>query len=331
MERVGFQPDGEPSVQWVLVFGVGLIGETLLAELSRRGFYVAVRLSFSWQPDLDKTRADEMDAICMWLHARVSAQSNAGMNANRMSIDTVWSAGRGGFSSTWAALDEELGAFRAVTCLSTRLLDTLPLAAHRFHLTSSAGGLYEGQRNVGAKTVPAPQRPYGELKLEQEKQLHATSGALFKRIYRPSSVYGFLSLNGRQGLISTLINNGMRGQVTKIFAAAQTLRDYVLVDDVAAFIAQKIDHGAAELQATYLLASVKPTSVHEVLVLLERILDRPLYFVFRPTDENTASNTFSPRAVAEEFRPQDLERGMRSVLLAMRYQFCKHIRRGWPT
>jgi len=323
MGRAVRQPGGESSVQWVLVFGVGLIGETLATELSRRGFSGATRLAFSWQP-ASRSRADEADAICGWVHARVNLHSHAGTPASRMSIDIVWSAGRGGFASTWATLDMELGAFQAVTALSARLMETLPQVAHRFHLTSSAGGLYEGQLNVGPEAVPAPLRPYGELKLEQEQQLRAVAGPVVKRIYRPSSVYGFVSLKSRLGLIATLINNGMRGQVTNIFAEALTLRDYVLVGDIATFMAQKIEIQAAATDDTYLLASAKPTSVHEVLVLLERVLDRSLYFVFRPTQDNTASNTYSPHVLADGFHPQDLETGMRSVLLGMRHQFFKH-------
>lgn len=322
LERAVVQPSGQPSVQWVLVFGVGLIGETLAAELFRRGFSDGTRLAFSWQP-ASGIRQHEADAICDWMHLRVNAHADARTPASRMSIDIVWSAGRGGFASTWATLDKELGAFQAVIALSARLLETLPLAAHRFHLTSSAGGLYEGQLNVGPDTVPAPLRPYGELKLEQEKQLRALAGPVAKHIYRPSSVYGFVSLKSRLGLIATLINNGMRGQVTNIFAEALTLRDYVLVGDIATFMAQKIEIQADSTDDTYVLASAKPTSVHEVLGLLERVLDRSLYFVFRPTQDNTACNTYSPHVLANGFHPQDLETGMRSVLLGMRHQFSK--------
>lgn len=325
LERAVCQPDGEPSVQWVLVFGVGLIGETLVAELSRRGFSVVTRLAFSWQPATGANRGRETDTICEWMDARMNTHANAGASDSGMSIDIVWSAGRGGFASTWATLDKELSAFQAVIALSARLLEMRPLAAYRFHLTSSAGGLYEGQMNVDEKAVITSVRPYSELKLEQEQQLHAVAAPLVKRIYRPSSVYGFVSLKSRLGLIATLINNGMRGQVTNIFADALTVRDYVLVRDIATFMAQKIEAGTGESEVTYLLASAKPTSVHEVLVLLERILDRPLHYVFRPTQENTSSNTYSPNALANGFHPQDLETGMRSVLLAMRYQFSNYL------
>jgi nucleoside-diphosphate-sugar epimerase len=323
LERAGLRSGGPPTVQWVLIFGVGLIGETLVAELSRRGFTQAARLSFSWRPELT-IREYEADAICGWVRARVNVHVHSGIPADRVSLDIVWSAGRGGFASSWESLDLELFAFQAVTALSSRLLEMLPLAAHRFHLTSSAGGLYEGQLNVGPEAGPSPLRPYGQLKLEQEQQLRAVAGPLVKHVYRPSSVYGFVSLKSRLGLIATLINNGLRGHVTNIFAEALTLRDYVLVDDIATFMAQKIEVQAAAADCTYVLASAKPTSVHEVLVVLERVLDRSLYFVFRPTKDNTASNTYSAHVLAEGFHPQDLEAGMRSVLLGMRHHFLTH-------
>ena len=47
-----------------------------------------------------------------------------------------------------------------------------------FFLVSSAGGLFEGQRNVGDRSQPSPMRPYGFLKLRQEKLLQDAPPAL---------------------------------------------------------------------------------------------------------------------------------------------------------
>lgn len=314
--------DGQ-GIQLVLIFGVGLIGETLVSELSLRGFLGKEQFAFSWlQPP--STRVRELDTIFEWTRKRTEVHAHGGMPADQISISIVWSAGKSGFVSTWEALDTELNAFRQVVSLSVRLLEVLPRAVHNFHLTSSGGGVYEGQLNVGPGAVPFPLRPYGELKMAQERLLHALEEPIGKSIYRPSSVYGFISLKNRLGLIATLINNGMRGQITNIFADALTLRDYVLVNDVAAFIAKKITVDRFVADGTYVLASAKPTSVNEVLILLERVLDRTLYFVFRPTLDNTASNTFSVNVLPDGFHPQDLETGMRSVLFSMQHQFSHH-------
>lgn len=323
MERIFRHSNGGLGVQLVLIFGIGLIGATLTRELSRRDFHETASLDFSWlkSPNI---RAKESTAIFEWVCARISAHGHEGIPANCMSISVMWSAGQGGFASTWAALNSELNAFKAVTALSTRLLETLPSAVHHFHLVSSAGGLYEGQLNVGPNSASHPLRPYGELKMAQEEHLGAISKSIGKSIYRPSSVYGFFTLKSRVGLVATLINNGIRGQVTNIFAEALTLRDYVLVGDVAAFIAQKVSIDSHAAEGIYVLASAKPTSISEVLVLLESILGRTLYFVFRSTCDNTASNTYSPRILANGFYPQGLETGMRSVLFDMQHQFSQN-------
>jgi UDP-glucose 4-epimerase len=79
-------------------------------------------------------------------------------------------------------------------------------------------------------------------------------------IYRPSSIYGFSREAGRSGLINTLIKNAKSHSVSRIFGSLDTVRDYVLVTDIAEFIARRIIQAETHSQ-TFILASGRPASV----------------------------------------------------------------------
>src|SRR5256885_1733395 len=78
------------------------------------------------------------------------------------------------------------------------------------------GGLFEGQRHIERDSVPEPRRPYGELKLRQEQLLASSSAPLVRCVYRLTSVYGHAHTRRRQGLIPTLVVNGLRHRVSTI-------------------------------------------------------------------------------------------------------------------
>src|ERR1041385_672024 len=101
-------------------------------------------------------------------------------------------------------------AFGEIVSFTGRLQHSLPDAHHAFHLLSSAGGLYNGQRNVGRDSVPFATNPYGRAKLEQERQLHLALAHTQRMIYRPASVYGFAGPGTRLGLVAALIHNSIR-------------------------------------------------------------------------------------------------------------------------
>lgn len=316
LERVRLGTFGRESREIVLIFGVGLVGEALRRVLSRQGFATIRRFEFSWAC-APAVRANETENILAWVKSSSSKMAGEAKRDSGLVVSVVWSAGRGGFSSLWPALAPELYAFEAVLRLSARFCEELPAASHSFHLVSSAGGLYEGQVNVDRASALRPCRPYGELKLEQERQLNAVSAPLLRRIYRPSSIYGFTSANSRLGLIATLVDNSMCMRVTTVFGEAFTLRDYVAVGDVATFLASRITDGCDTNDEVHILASGKPTSINGALVLLQRILDRTVLVVFRANSENSAPNTFSQRGLPDNFRPMDLEAGMRILLFTM--------------
>jgi hypothetical protein len=230
-------------------------------------------------------------------------------------IDFVWSAGKGGFGMEQSDTLQELASFSEVAEMAIALSRENPSCLVRFHLISSAGGLFEGQRNVNNSSLPSPKRPYAFLKLAQEKMLD-DCGQLVRFIYRPTSVYGFAGLNRRMGLIPTLLLNGSKNKVSTIFGAPETLRDYVWADDVGAFMAEMIA-SKPTAPGSFLLASGKPSTLYEIFSHIEQILNKKLFFHYVKRGDNVEHNTFSMKTQPFGWHPMDLETSMRKTYQAM--------------
>src|SRR6185437_6053098 len=187
-----------------------------------------------------------------------------------------------------------------------------PDAQHSFHLISSAGGLFEGQKHVDRTSVPRPLRPYGHAKLEQERLLSRLPGQTRKIIYRLSSVYGFSGTGTRFGLVNTIIQNSVRRQSSNIFGNLHTIRDYVLVSDIGQFVADRLRH--LDLNShIFSLASGKPTTIFEMLKRMEKIVGRRFFYTFDSVRKNATDMSFSPAILPQFWQPTDLETGLRKT------------------
>jgi UDP-glucose 4-epimerase len=278
-----------------VVLGVGLLGGTVVRALQR-------------SPSLRRTQSmrttwGDVDALTGELR---SAGAFMGTGTSRVRV--FWCAGRGGFGSTDADLARELTSFNTVLQWAERLSQERPV---EFHLTSSAGGLHEGQRRVESPVPAATLRPYGRLKLEQERVLSA-SQSLTTFIYRPSSVYGVPQGKVRLGMIPTLIRNALARRPSTISASPGTLRDYVAGNDVGQFM-------AAETNAPGLhyLVMGYPMSIFALLAVVERALQRQVAVVYTTTRANDQHITFSPALKPPGWRPNALESQVSLLLSAI--------------
>lgn len=271
----------------VLQFGVGLIGRAIASELTRRRIQRPVLHPFSW---LEPTAALDM--------LRRTAPPGE--------FEIVWSAGKGGFAAPPEAFEGELKAFEDVVGFAKD-----HGGCRAFHLVSSAGGLFEGQRYVDAGSVPRPLRPYGEAKLRQEQLLHAAT-EFPSHIYRPSSVYGMPNPGVRSGLITTIVENVRSNSVTTIFGSADTLRDYVHAEDVGRYVAARV-HGQ-DAPPVSLLASSRPASIGQVLSIIARLMQRPSYVRYANRRLNSLDMTYRQSALPSDWRPIDLEAGIARLI-----------------
>jgi UDP-glucose 4-epimerase len=278
-----------------VLFGAGLVGTALAERLRSFGEMEATACPLDWA---DVTRRNrELEELRTRIAGALGPPAGA--------LTFVWSAGRAGFAAGPEETAAELANFRAVLAFSERCAEDHPHASIRFVHFSSAGGLFEGQRQVDALSVPAPRRPYGELKAAEERLL-AASG-IPAVVIRLSSVYGLVRPGQRAGLISTLLVNGISRRVSSIHGSMDTLRDFVWTDDVAAFGARLVLGGADSASArTILLASGRPSSIFEVQKIIEDVLGYKIYIAHPPHATNRDDITFAHTALPSGWIASDL-------------------------
>ena len=253
-----------------VILGVGLVGSEVAS---------AARLLPGSPPLADQLIPTRWDALGASLE-----QASAALKARPpVRARVFWCAGRAGFGADEAQCAEELKAFELALRWAERL--DFPL---EFHLTSSAGGLHEGQLLVSAPEPVTTERPYAALKLRQEQALAASKlGSQF--IYRLSSVYGPPAPERRLGLISTLVLNALRHRPTTITAHASTQRDFVSAADVGRFMASE-----EKSPGLHYLVSGNPLSIWALQLAVERTFLRPVSVVYSIHKDNVASTSFLP-------------------------------------
>ena len=292
--------------QAVALFGVGLIGQAILDAISSAGLCRIREFSFTWNSERHQTQ--ELESI-----ERYILDLNRGATFPISQIDIVWAAGHSGFGSSKDQIIPEMRAYQNVLSFSLKVLNDISDVRQSFHLISSAGGLFEGQRHVDRASLPRPLRPYSHAKIQQEQLLSELPERMRKAIYRLSSVYGFSATRGRLGLINTLIQNSIRHRSSNIFGNALTIRDYVLTSDVGKFITNRLRDMDAE-SCIFTLASGKPTTIIEILCRIEKIFGRKIYHTFDNIKENATDISFSSAILPKFWYPTDLETGLRQTV-----------------
>jgi UDP-glucose 4-epimerase len=295
------------SRQIVALFGIGLIGRSIVQALSRMEPCKVSTLSFTW--NAQNRQLQELGTIEDLILA--SCHQDAMPPVSR--IDFIWAAGHSGFASSEDDLIPEMSAFENVLSFCRQVSNQADHIQHSFHLISSAGGLFEGQRHIDRTSVPRPLRPYSHAKLHQEQRLSELPARMRRMIYRLSSVYGFSGKGIRFGMINTLIRNSIRHQSSNIFGNALTIRDYVLAADVGQYVAKRVRDIDAS-SSMFILASGKPTSIFEILNRIESIVCRRLLYSFNQVRTNAADISFSPTILPKFWYPTDLETGLRQTV-----------------
>lgn len=298
----------ESSAGPVLLFGAGLIGKAIAGHIRARGDYRCHVFPSDWsQPGVPSGHLEAMHLV-----PRSGTPSGP--------IDVIWSAGGTGFAVDESGAEAERTSFFA-HLEALREFGSRHQRAIRFSLVSSAGGLFEGQRLIRPDSEPAPRRPYGFLKLDMEMALHR-AGFARMLIVRPTSVFGYIRPGQRRGLITALIENGIRRRQSEIFGTVSTLRDYIFVDDIAAFISRRLFGGApAPASETVLLASGKPSSIGEIIHLVEAELRTRIQLHCSLAPSNTAHITYQQSRFPDGHTPTSLPTAVRLISRDYRSSF----------
>jgi len=311
------RPQPGESGKIVILFGVGLIGVAICNSLNRYEKFTQTYFPFHWS-DPAQCKQDSAD-IYNHLASVLESRPEKSFLASRIAF--VWSAGTAGFSATRQNVADELIDFEIVLDLARKVASSFSDSKIFFHLVSSAGGLFENKRFVDEETIPEPRRYYGQLKSEQENRLFDLDGRFVKKIYRPTSAFGYAGLGHRMGLIPTLISNGFQNRVSTIFGSLSTLRDYVYNEDIGEYLEKKLFIGSTMDSATvYFLATGKPSSIYEIRHIVERAIGKKIFLRFHvtPETENSADIAVNSSALPADWSATDLKIGIRHVLEDMR-------------
>lgn len=226
-------------------------------------------------------------------------------------VDMIWAAGKSGFYSSPEEMEGELALLRELLWFGVEISKGQNTVY--FHLVSSAGGLFEGQTNITTDTPISPQRPYGHGKSAQELELWklAEQTNLRPFIYRPSSVYGY-KVGGRLGLITTLISNALKDEVTHITGSLDTIRDYVLNYDIAEFIVRQTQNTSAP-KKPFLLCLGRSSSIFEIIETIRKELHLPVQLALEPAPVNAAHISFELTNHLKDWAPTNLEEGIKKT------------------
>jgi len=299
-----------PGTPIVALFGAGLIGTAITTALHKSAVLSEIFADLDWnQPELFCKQLRNIEQ-------RLSSQLTPKRDCEPpRSIRFIWSAGTAGFQSTEEEVALEFARFDDVVSCMERLATIFTDFRWTMIMFSSAGGLFEGQRHVGPRSAPTPSRPYSFLKLRQEQRLNESLGSITKKIYRPTSVYGYLRKHHRQGLISTMLADGIRQTQVRITGFPSTLRDYVWIEDIANFVTCVIlDDSRCQSHSVEILCSAKPSSIFELQHIIERILDRPLYAHFSTPNGNVDHITFADDVLPENWTSSAMETNIRKIV-----------------
>lgn len=293
---------GGDSCRLTVLFGEGLIGGAIVSALDDLISGQGIHRALTWgRQDL---RREEVKSIRQTFDEIQTEQEVEW-------LDIVWSAGRVGFGSSQDSIEDEWVVYRECLELCSDLICAIGPQKCSFHLISSAGGLFEGQTSVHSNSVPNPLRPYGELKVRQEAGLSILPTGTHRHIYRPSSVYGY-SKGGRMGLIPTLIYDSLRYRPSRIVGNLDTCRDYIYCGDIGNFVSSVIENQPLT-DNNFLLASGKPTTIQELVRLIENETGHPLYLSFDPVAPNSETNSYRKSGLPPGLKLTALNSGIKRV------------------
>ena len=291
----------------IVLLGSGLIGGAISRELQIRFNTTLSPLNILWNQDANRS----FQNIYRMLMKLVNQSGNK-LDIPH-SVHIIWAAGLAGFSSETDETKKEFNTFAEfIDLTSTFAANDLGARIH-FHLISSVGGLFEGQRLISTSSTPNPIRPYGELKLAQEKLLSKYRKNITCYIYRLTTVYGFIRPRQRRGLISALIENARCGRITIISGSMYTLRDFVWAPDVSRFVVRTVVLGKP-LNGPVVLASGKPETVENVKRYVEFSLNRKVYSRYLYTPTNDAHTCILPTTLPDGWIPSYMKSNIDRIL-----------------
>jgi UDP-glucose 4-epimerase len=168
-----------------------------------------------------------------------------------------------------------------------RILDScVANGVGRIIFVSSGGTVYGNPKNlpVNEEHPKAPICSYGihKLTIEHYLRLYENLYGLNYRVARIANAYGERqSIYGEQGLIGTVLERLLTGQIINVYGNGETVRDYVYVVDAisALLLLAEIDTSSR----VFNVGSGRGTSVMEVIRTIESVFGQRANLHFYPS------------------------------------------------
>ena len=232
----------------------------------------------------------------------------------------LWAAGSSVVSSSTQDTQPEL---RILGALVDGIVRHRPSGRGAVFITSSAGGVYAGSSPAPftSESAPHPISPYGELKLAQEGRARsALAGHVPLVIGRFANLYGPRhNMSKGQGLIPQLCLASVRRAPLNLYVSMDTVRDYIYVDDAAAYawssVRQALALDSYEPQVV-IIASGQPTTVAEVIATVQGVTHRkvPLALGTHPSSVHQAIDLrLTPTPIDDNVEITPLSNGIKRV------------------
>jgi UDP-glucose 4-epimerase len=105
------------------------------------------------------------------------------------------------------------------------------------------------------------------------------------------------------------VQNAILLRTTRISGSPDTIRDYILADDIGRFIADQLVGSRPEAK-THILANGKPTSMTELIAIVQDKVHRRLYFRYEAKPSNARNISFRPSCMPKHWRATPLAIGV---------------------
>jgi UDP-glucose 4-epimerase len=257
------------TTAWV-IGGGGLLGAALCRALKESAVNLYIPTErFDWNSEA------ELD-----VQLQKAVKEFASNVSTEESWQVYWAAGVGTMSSLESELSSETRALSVLLNL-VRSDPLLSAASGSFAFASSAGAIYAGATDeiISENTPPAPTTAYAREKLRQESLISdfvLSSRSATVLLARISTLYGTGQASGKQqGLIALIARRLLRNLPIQIYVPFDTMRDYITVDDAAAFIVAAMYLIRGEIGIfTKIIASEQSVTIAEIISTYKRISRR---------------------------------------------------------
>jgi UDP-glucose 4-epimerase len=295
-------PNNDNSPE-IFLIGGGVLGSSILRTFLKFGYREGSESRINWALSNERN----LEQLIKFLSSMSDGPNSRVENQSIL----IWAAGAAGFSSSEQQVNDEREFFELAIDAISNLVHHSNTVELKCFFISSIGGLFEGKNYIDETTKPEPLRNYGKLKLAQEKKLTEINN-IDSHIFRLSTVYSYIDITKRMGLIQTLIQNGIQRAMTDIYGNLDTLRDYVMAEDIAMAIyniSQSHDYGTR----LFHLTSGRPISIAKIKQCMESILHRPLHLTYKLDAHNSLNMCCKYNSYSGLWNPSNIEQNLANI------------------